>query len=62
MFTENFAVEKTQLEKIRRETSKDTTLSKILDIYLVGWPTDKNKLEDCLKPYWTFRDEIHIID
>jgi transposase InsO family protein len=61
-FTDNLAVEKTQLEKIRKETSNDTVLSKILDIYLVGWPTDRNKIEDCLKPYWTFRDEIHIID
>jgi len=27
-----------------------------------GWPLNKPLLENSLKPFWTFRDEIHVID
>lgn len=27
-----------------------------------GWPLSKSLLENCLKPFWTFREEIHVID
>ncbi|XP_050548981.1 uncharacterized protein K02A2.6-like [Daktulosphaira vitifoliae] len=61
-FTENLAIEETQLEKIKKETANDLVLKKIIQVYLTGWPTNKNLVEDCLKPYWCYRDEINVID
>lgn len=52
-FTDNLAVDKTQLEKLKKETSSDLALSEIINIpvHLMGWPTDKKLLKICLKPY-----------
>ncbi|XP_060874020.1 uncharacterized protein K02A2.6-like [Metopolophium dirhodum] len=37
-------------------------VQKIKNICKVGWPLNKSLLENSLKPFWTFRDEIHVID
>jgi len=61
-FSENLAIGKQYLEKIINETLNDTIFQKIKNICMSGWPLNKSLLENALKPFWTFRDEIHVID
>ncbi|KAJ1199874.1 hypothetical protein NDU88_003706 [Pleurodeles waltl] len=39
------------------EYRKDTTLQKVLNYVVNGWP-NKNELEEDVKPYWEVRSEI----
>ena len=51
-----------RLDEIRTETSKDATLQNLKDVIINGWPQHKNKLPDCLQPYFNYRDELTIQD
>ncbi|CAI6364864.1 unnamed protein product [Macrosiphum euphorbiae] len=62
VFSENLAIGKQYLDKIKNETLNDSILQKIKNICKSGWPLNKSLLENSLKPFWTFRDEIHVID
>ncbi|KAE9534116.1 hypothetical protein AGLY_008852 [Aphis glycines] len=49
------AVKAIQIKKGSRQVHKK---GKIMS----GWPLNKSLLDNALKPFWTFRDEIHVID
>jgi len=61
-FSENLAIRKQYLDKIKNKTLNDTIFQKIKNICVSGWPLNKPLLEDSFKPFWNFRDEIHVID
>ncbi|KAB0793598.1 hypothetical protein PPYR_13218 [Photinus pyralis] len=45
--------------ELRSSTSKDETLSKIIDYYFYGWPKESSLTDDC-KPYYKLKDSIFV--
>lgn len=43
---------------IKNETANDKELQELTRTVLCGWPSSKKELNDYLKPYWPYRDEI----
>ena len=54
--------EKSIINRIREETSKDTTLQLLTKYIPNGWPVDRKKIPKELHPYWNYRDEIFMED
>jgi hypothetical protein len=48
--------------KFQKETAEDEELQQLQDVIFEGWPELKSDLAHSLRPYWTFRDEISVID
>ena len=46
--------EKSIINKIREETSKDTTLQLLAKCITNGWPVDRRKILKELHPYWNY--------
>lgn len=46
--------------QIREETSKDATLTALQDAIIHGWPADKTHMQESLRPYWNYRDELSV--
>ena len=47
-----------QLKEIQRETTRDTTLQSLKETILQGWPESKEKIPQCIHPYFSVRDEL----
>ena len=47
-----------KLELIREACKTDSEIRALMEIATIGWPETKDELEDRVKKYWTFRDEI----
>lgn len=45
---------------IQKCTKQDEELQKLMKIIKLGWPTDKKELDNTLKPYWDYRDELTV--
>ena len=54
--------EKSIRNRIREETSKDTTLQLLTKYTTNGWSVDQKKIPNELHPYWNYRDEISMED
>ena len=54
--------EKSIINRIREETSKDTTLQLLTKYITNGWPVDQKKIPEVLHPYWNYRDQISMED
>nr|XP_047146762.1 uncharacterized protein K02A2.6-like [Hydra vulgaris] len=50
------------LEEIKTNTLKDITLNVVANYITNGWPQDKRKVEDSVKPYWSFKEELTLIE
>lgn len=48
--------------KIKVETREDSTLQKIIEYYVNGWPKHKSKVRDDVKCFYQVRNEIHVVD
>ncbi|KAF2888797.1 hypothetical protein ILUMI_17376 [Ignelater luminosus] len=59
---ENLPIADRILDKIKNETCKDTELIELKKYITAGWPDNKNKLNQIINPYWTYKEELHIID
>ncbi|KAF2900155.1 hypothetical protein ILUMI_06022 [Ignelater luminosus] len=59
---ENLPIADRILDKIKNETCKDTELIELKKYITAGWPDNKNKLNQIINPYWTYKKELHIID
>ena len=46
--------------KIREETNKDTTLRSLHRVIIHGWPENKAFIQESLRPYWNYRDELSV--
>ena len=44
--------------EIRRETGADLSLQKLKSVVTQGWPDDKQKLEEEVRPFFSVRDEL----
>ncbi|CAG2214759.1 unnamed protein product [Mytilus edulis] len=48
--------------KFQKETANDEHLQELQDVIFDGWPNEKSELLHSLRPYWTYRDELSVID
>ena len=47
-----------RLEQVRHTARNDPILQKLRKIIQQGWPESKHNLEECLHPYYDYRDEL----
>ncbi|XP_049512973.1 uncharacterized protein K02A2.6-like [Dermacentor silvarum] len=47
---------------MKAETDKDTLMTELCRYASTEWPQSKQQLPDALKPYWSYRDELHVED
>jgi len=58
----NIAISKNKLDLIKKETQNDLVCKKLNEIIQSGWPENKNSIEDIIKPYWSFKEDLCIMD
>ena len=47
---------------LAKETENDETLITPKNMVLKGWPDKRDECPEILKPYWTYRDELSVLD
>ena len=62
MVYENAPAAKSRLEEIKEETAKDPGLKKVMKCIIEGWPNSKDNIPNETKSYWSFREELSIIN
>ena len=62
MIQESAAVTQQKMEEIRHEVRKDTTMLMMVEYITRGWPKKRNGLQEELICYWSFREELSVID
>ena len=50
------------MTELQQASSQDDHLPKIKNSIIAGWPDSKDKINAELKPYWSYRDELAVID
>ena len=50
------------MAELRQETTNDSTMVKLAKIIQEEWPNHKQKVPKQVREYWTFRDELVVID
>lgn len=48
--------------KFQKETAEDEELQQLQDVIFERWPELTSALAHSLRPHWTVRDEISVID
>ena len=48
--------------ELQHETALDNHLQQLKEGIIKGWPENKDNLPQNLRPYWTFQDDMAIID
>ena len=62
MVHENAPATKSRLEETKKERAKDPRLKKVTECIIEGWPNSKDKIPNEAKSYWSFREELSIIN
>ena len=47
-------------DELKNAIRSDPSLQKLSAIIISGWPCDRNQLDNDLKPYWPYRDELSV--
>ena len=50
------------LSQIQQASTQDDHLQCLKSFIIAGWPSTKEELHTNLKPYWSYRDELAVID
>ena len=50
------------MTELQHVSSHDNHLQKLKDFIITGWPHSKDEISEELKPYWSYRDELAVID
>ena len=50
------------MAEIQQASAQDDHLQYLKGFIIEGWPSTKDELHADLKPYWSFRDELAVID
>ena len=50
------------MTELQQASSQDGHLQKLKNIIIAGWPDSKDEISDELKLYWSYRDELAVID
>ena len=48
--------------EIQQAVSLDNHLQQLKGIIITGWPDNRDELHVDLQPYWSYRDELAVID
>ena len=48
--------------EIQQASAQDNHLQKLKNLIIAGWPDTKDMLHADLKVYWSYRDELAVID
>lgn len=62
MIMENLPISIERKEEFVKETQNDPEMKLLTKFIVNGWPLDKTKLPDLIKPYHTFNDELAVIE
>lgn len=55
-------IKPTHMESLQSETKLDPTLVQLRTHIIVGWPDSMSDIQEALRPFWCFRDELAILD
>lgn len=58
----SFAVRPETIDKIKEAINTDEELKMIIAYCHNGWPDSKTQVAPLVKPYWSFREELNMID
>ena len=50
------------MAEIQQASSLDNHLQQLIGIIITGWPDSRDELHADLQPYWSYRDELAVID
>ena len=50
------------MTELQQASSQDNHLQKLKHFIFTGWPYSKDEISAELKPYWSYRDELAVID
>ena len=50
------------MSQIQQASAQDEHLQCLKSFIITGWPSTKDELHADLKPYWSYRDELAVID
>ena len=50
------------MHELQEATSQDQHLQCLIEYVIQGWPENKNQLPQDMRTYWTFRDDMAVID
>ncbi|CAC5396000.1 unnamed protein product [Mytilus coruscus] len=59
LLVKHVSVSESKMDEFRRETDCDDTLTELKKTVKDGWPESKSEINDKIKPYWDYREEIH---
>lgn len=62
MLVSNLPMSDVKRCEFRETTKKDKTLQMVTTTVLNGWPNTKQEVPDEIRPYWDFREEIHVAE
>ncbi|XP_046569886.1 uncharacterized protein K02A2.6-like [Haliotis rubra] len=62
MVTSNLPVSDKKMKEIRKESSEDSQHLMLMKIIMNGWPQNLHDCPSSIKEFWTFRDELTVID
>ena len=48
--------------QIQKSTAQDEHLQHLKNIIITGWPNTKDQLHIDIKPYWSYKDNLAVID
>jgi transposase InsO family protein len=57
----NVQMSEIKLKLVSDETAKDEDMCQLTEYINKGWPQHKSNVLEQLRPYWSFKDELHII-
>lgn len=55
-------VRDTTIARIRSATNEDEVMQKLKELIINGWPENKSELIESVKCYWSFREELVILE
>jgi transposase InsO family protein len=58
----NLPISENQLNNFLNETKKDSVLTKLHEYIVNGWPRCKSHVEESVKPFWTYKDDLSIME
>ena len=50
------------ISQIQQATAQDNPFQHLKSFIIAGWPSMKDELHGDLRPYWSYRDELAVID
>ena len=50
------------IQQIQQATKQDEHLQRLQCFIITGWPDDREQLHPDIKPYWSIKDDMSVID